>query len=100
MSERDWCVAADGGARLSVQVTPNARKSEITGVQEGMLRIKLQAQPIEGKANEALVRYLAERLQVPRKAVNLTHGAASRQKTLAIDGLAPEAIKALLYPDQ
>ena len=96
MSERDWCSAAIGGARLFVQVTPNAKKSEILGVQEGILKIKLHAQPVEGKANEALVRYLAERLDVPKKAVTLTHGATSRQKTLTIDGLEPEAVKRLL----
>jgi uncharacterized protein (TIGR00251 family) len=98
MSERDWCAAAAGGARIVVQVTPNARKTEILGVQDGALKIKLQAQPVDGKANDALVRYLAERLDVPRKAVTLTHGAASRQKTLAISGLESEAVKRLLLP--
>lgn len=98
MTEDAWCGAVAGGARIRVQVTPNAKKTEILGVQDGALKIKLQAQPVEGKANEALVRFLSGRLDVPRKAVTLMHGAASRQKSLTIAGLEPEAVKRLLLP--
>ena len=98
MSERDWCSAATGGTRIVVLVTPNAWKSEVLGVQDGALKVKLQAQPIEGKANDALVRYLADRLDIPRKAVDLTHGATSRHKTLTIAGLEVETVMRLLLP--
>jgi len=93
MNKEAWCAAAAGGARIRVQVTPNARKTEILGVQDGALKIKLQAQPIEGKANEALVRFLSDRLDVPRKAITLTHGASARQKSLTIDGIEPTAVE-------
>jgi uncharacterized protein (TIGR00251 family) len=69
---------------MFVQITPNARKSEVIGVQEDVLKIKLQAQPIEGKANEALVRFLADMLDVPKSAVTITHGHTGRRKTIEI----------------
>ncbi|MBV8635726.1 MAG: DUF167 domain-containing protein [Burkholderiaceae bacterium] len=93
-----WIRQTSSGVRLTVLVTPNAKKSEIVGVQDGALKIKLQAQPIEGKANEALVRFLAGRLDLPRKSVELTHGASSRNKTLEIRGVELDAALRLLAP--
>ena len=57
-----------GAIRLALQITPNARKTEVIGVLDDTLKLKLQAQPIEGKANEALVNFLAKTLGVPRSA--------------------------------
>ena len=54
------------------------------GVQDDVLKIKLHAQPIEGKANEALVRFLADMLDVPKSAVTITHGHTGRRKTIEI----------------
>ncbi len=54
------------GVRLSVRITPNARKNEVVGVLDDALKIKLNAPPIEGRANEALIRFIAEQLDVPR----------------------------------
>jgi uncharacterized protein (TIGR00251 family) len=89
-----WCTALPGGVRLAVQIAANAKKTEIIGVQDGMLKIRLQAQPIEGKANEALIRYLAQALGVSRSAVTLTHGQTSKRKLLAIKSaiLTPETV--------
>jgi uncharacterized protein (TIGR00251 family) len=81
---RDWCCAAPAGIRLSVQITPNAKKTEVIGILEDVLKIRLQAQPIEGKANEALIRYLADLLDVSRGAIRITHGHASKRKTIEI----------------
>lgn len=82
---RDWCSAASGGVRLSVQITPNAKKSEVIGVLDDVLKIRLQAQPIEGKANEALVRFLADMLGVPKSAVSITHGQTNKRKIIEVD---------------
>lgn len=79
-----WCSALPGGVRLAVQITPNAKKTEVIGVLDDALKLKLQAQPIEGKANEALVRYLAEVLAVPRSAVTITHGHTSKRKLVEV----------------
>lgn len=97
---RAWCSALPGGVRLAVQITPNAKKTEVVGVLDDALKLKLQAQPIEGKANEALVRYLAETLTVPRSAVTITHGLASKRKLIEVKsaGLAVEQVAARLLP--
>ncbi|MGZ8290256.1 MAG: DUF167 domain-containing protein [Telluria sp.] len=81
---RAWCSAVAGGVRLAVQITPNAKKTEVIGVLDEALKLKLQAQPIEGKANEALVRYLAGVLAVPRSAVVITHGLTSKRKLIEV----------------
>ena len=89
---RAWCSALPGGVRLAVQITPNAKKTEVVGVLDDALKLKLQAQPIEGKANEALVKYLAKALGVPRSAVAITHGQTNRKKLI-------EIVSATLTPD-
>lgn len=81
---RAWCSALPGGVRLAVQITPNAKKTEVIGVLDDALKLKLQAQPIEGKANEALVRYLARMLSVPRSAVSIMHGQTSKRKLIEV----------------
>lgn len=82
---REWCSPAPRGVRLSVQITPNAKKSEVIGVLDDVLKIRLQAQPIEGKANDALVRFLADMLGVPKSAVSITHGHTNKRKIIEVD---------------
>jgi uncharacterized protein (TIGR00251 family) len=93
-----WCGPVANGVRIFVQITPNAKKSEIIGVLDDALKIKLQAQPIEGKANEALVRFLADLLNVPKSSVTITHGHTGRRKTIEITagGLTVEGVVAKL----
>ncbi|MGZ8294422.1 MAG: DUF167 domain-containing protein [Telluria sp.] len=95
---RAWCSAVAGGVRLAVQITPNAKKTEVIGVLDEALKLKLQAQPIEGKANEALVRYLAGVLAVPRSAVVITHGLTSKRKLIEVKSvtLTVDAVEELL----
>ena len=81
---KHWCSAIPGGIRLAVQIAANAKSTEIVGAVEGALKIKLHAQPIEGKANEALIRYLADMLDVPKSAIKITHGTSGRKKLLEI----------------
>ena len=95
---RLWCSAVPGGVRLAVQITANAKKTEVIGVLDDALKVKLQAQPIEGKANEALIRFLADRLSVPKSAITLTHGQTNKRKLLEVAAakLTPEAVSGLL----
>lgn len=79
---------ADGGVRLRVRVQPRASRSEIAGVHGDELRIRLQAPPVDGAANQALVRFLADALGAPRSAVEIVSGLASRSKTVVIRGVA------------
>ena len=83
-----------------MQITPNAKKTEVIGVMDDAIKLKLQAQPIEGKANEALVRYLAETLSVPRSAVTITHGQTNKRKLVEVmsEKLTVEAVERLLLP--
>ncbi len=90
---RAWCSVLRGGVRLAVQITPNASRTEVIGVLGEALKLKLQAQLIEGKANEALVKYLAKALDVPRSAITITHGLTAKKKLL-------EIISATLTPDE
>jgi uncharacterized protein (TIGR00251 family) len=97
---RAWCSALPGGVRIAVQITPNAKKTEVVGVLEDALKLKLQAQPIEGKANEALVKYLAKVLSVPRSAVTITHGHTNKRKLVEVVSatLTPADVERLLVP--
>ncbi len=98
---RHWCSPCAGGVRLAVQVAPNGKKTEVLGPLDDSLKIRLQAQPIEGKANLALVRYLAQALDVPRSAVVLTHGLSSKHKLLEIQAahLSVAEVTRLLWPE-
>lgn len=79
-----WCSALPGGLRLAVQITPNAKKTEVIGVLDDVLKLRLQAQPIEGKANDALVKFIASTLGVARSAVTITHGQTSKKKLIKV----------------
>jgi uncharacterized protein len=74
-------------ATLKIRVIPNARKSEFSGYREDELVLRLNAPPVEGKANKAAVDFLAEYLGVTRAAVILLRGESSRHKIFQIVGL-------------
>lgn len=71
---------------LAVSVVPNAKRSGADGLHDGALRVRLAAPPVDGKANEALVAWVAEALGLPRRAVSLVRGQSSRRKWLALEG--------------
>jgi uncharacterized protein (TIGR00251 family) len=86
------CLAARGEVSLlAVAVTPNARRTGADGLHDGALRVRLAAPPVDGKANERLVEWLADALQLPRRAVRLVRGDIARRKQLEID-LPPAAV--------
>lgn len=70
-----------------VHTIPNAKIDKIVGEHGHAIKIKLRAPAVEGKANAALLRFLAERLGVPQRAMVLEHGERSRDKVIRIDGL-------------
>ena len=96
-----WCSALPGGVRLALQIGANAKKTEVVGVHDDVLKIRLQAQPIEGKANVALIRWLAGQLGVARSAVTLTHGQSNKRKLLEVRStqLTPDDVSGLLLGD-
>lgn len=79
---------------LTLHVQPGAKRSEIAGLHGAALKIRLAAPPVEGRANEALQRYIAGLFAVPLRQVELKQGAQSRHKVVAISGstVAPESL--------
>jgi hypothetical protein len=86
---------------VRVYVVPNAKADKVSGEYNGAIKIKLRAPPVEGKANTALRRFLAERLGIPQRAVALERGGRSRDKMIRIDDLSEEDIRRrLLEPSR
>ncbi len=89
-----------GGVTLAVRAQPGAKKTAIIGVYgEGaaaQLKIAVQAPPIEGRANEALVHFLAATFGIPRARVELVSGELSRSKVFLLRGVTEERARALL----
>ncbi|MDR3352675.1 MAG: DUF167 domain-containing protein [Zoogloeaceae bacterium] len=84
----DWC-REDGedACVLQLHIQPGAKRSEIAGRHGEALKIRLAAPPVEGKANAALIAFLADRLGLPRASIQLCGGASSRRKTVRIKGI-------------
>ena len=78
---------------IRFHVIPNAKIDKVIGEHGDAIKIKLRAPPVEGKANTALRRFLAEKLSIPQRAIVLKHGEKSRDKVIRIEGLAEEAIR-------
>jgi len=72
---------------IAVWASPGARRSEVVGVADGRLRLRLAAPAHEGKANAELVRFLAKTLDLPKGAVTVGAGASSRRKLVRVSGL-------------
>jgi uncharacterized protein YggU (UPF0235/DUF167 family) len=80
--------------RFAVRLTPRAAVDRVDGVIDGVLRARVGAPAVEGAANNALIRLIAEELGVPRSDVRIVAGATSRQKLVVVDGADAEAIVA------
>jgi uncharacterized protein (TIGR00251 family) len=81
---------------LAIKAIPNAPKSQVIGWLGDALKVKVHAPPVEGKANDALCEFLADELELPRRAVTVLRGDTSRQKVIRVDGLDLAAVKARL----
>lgn len=79
-------------AFLSVKITPNASKDAFAGWQGDILKIRLHTPPEKGKANAALIDFLAEKLGVAKSQIQIVSGHTSRLKRLSIDGITLEEI--------
>lgn len=87
---------AGPSATVSVRVVPRSSKEGVAGCEGGVVRIRLNAPPVEGKANEALVRFLAKALGVPKGRITLVAGERGRSKIVRVAGLTREALMAAL----
>lgn len=93
-----WISPVSGAAVVAVHVQPGARRSAVVGVHGGRLKLALQAPPVEGRANEALVAYLAATLRIPRRQVRLVAGEHSRDKRVEVRGVDPTEVAQALAP--
>jgi len=78
--------------RITVQVVPRSSKNSLTW-EQGVLKARLTAPPVDGAANEALIALLAQRLALPKRDIRILHGATSRRKTLEIAGMTLELLE-------
>ena len=86
----------DGAVSFSVRVQPRASRDEITGEYQDALKIRLTAPPVNDRANEALRKLLASRLNVPMTAVRIAAGEHGRNKHVEVLGITAAMVKALL----
>lgn len=92
----DWLNrAADGSLVLSLHIQPGAKKTEIAGLHGEALKIRLAAPPVDGKANAALIAFLAKTCGVPKSAVELVSGDTSRTKRVRLTGVDVATVEAL-----
>lgn len=91
-----WITPQTGGCLLTIKVVPRASKTEIAGVDPAWLRVRLQAPPVEGRANAALVAFLAETLALPKQAVAVVTGDRGRVKRVRLSGLDAATIRSRL----
>ncbi|MEW5872606.1 MAG: DUF167 domain-containing protein [Chloroflexota bacterium] len=81
------------GAALAIRVTPRSRRNEIVEVQsDGTIRVRLTAPPVEGEANKALVKFLAEVLEVPPSNIEIVAGASGHDKLVSVLDLDAETV--------
>jgi uncharacterized protein (TIGR00251 family) len=93
-----WCRRQAGSLRMAVHVQPGARVSEVLGEFGDALKIRLNAPAVDGKANEALIVFISEKLGLRQRDVRILRGNTSRQKLLDIDtALSIEEVCALLF---
>jgi len=86
----------NGAVVFQVRVQPRASKDEVAGEIDGALKVRLQAPAVEGRANEALIEFLAQLLKRPKAAVRILSGDRSRTKRIEIRGVTGQQIQALL----
>jgi len=88
--ERDGCII------LNVRVVPRASKDAIQGVLGDALKVRIQAPPVEGKANAYLIKFLSKQWNIPRSSIEILSGTTGRNKRLRISNPPPELRAALL----
>lgn len=81
---------------LKLHVTPRGSKNEITGWREDVLCVKITAPPVEGAANAAIVKFVADSLGLRKSQVEIVSGEKSREKTVRVEGLTIDQIKAVV----
>ncbi|MEW6165581.1 MAG: DUF167 family protein [Pseudomonadota bacterium] len=91
-----WLRADGDDVILTLHIQPGAKKTEVAGPHGDALKIRLAAPPVDGKANAALLAFVAEKVSVGRTAVELVSGQTARAKRVRVAGVTPQAVLAAL----
>jgi uncharacterized protein (TIGR00251 family) len=89
---------AEPSSRLRLRVSPGARRSEVVGRHGDAWKVRVSAPPEDGRANDAVVELLADRVGLPRRAVTIVSGRSSREKVVHMDGVAQAETERRLEP--
>lgn len=84
------------GVRLWVRVQPRSSRTELAGELDGVLKVRVAAPPVEGEANRELIRHLAKLMRIAPSRVRVAAGERGRSKTVDIEGVAVEVVRAAL----
>ena len=95
-----WIKARGDAAIITCRVHPNTGRDAVKEVRDDQLVINLSAPAVEGKANEALVRFLSKRLKVAKSRISLIQGEKNRNKVVAIEGMDPSEVASCLKINQ
>ena len=91
-----WLRQAPDGVLLEILVQPRASRTRVVGVHDDRLKLQITAPPVDGEANAAVIAFLAEKLSVPKRDVELVSGQTGKRKTLLVRGVDPAAAESLL----
>lgn len=91
-----WLREDDGDVVLTLHIQPGAKRTEVAGTHGEALKIRLAAPPVDGKANEALIAFVAKALGVPKSRVELISGQTARAKRVRVAGIDPAIVTAKL----
>jgi uncharacterized protein (TIGR00251 family) len=89
---------SERGVELWLRVHPNAARNELAGFTEGVLRVKVAAPPVRGKANQELIAFLAQKLGLSKGDLTILKGHTSRNKLISIAGITREELDQRLSP--
>ncbi len=85
--------ANDDGTIVQIKLSPRASDNKIVGIMDDAVKIRLQAPPVDGKANKALIKFIAKLLKVPASGVQIISGDTNRNKRIFIRNISPEAVR-------
>jgi len=91
-----WITATKTGVMLSVHACPRAAQDQVQGLHGDAVKIRLRSPPVDGKANEALIAFLSQVLDVPARDLTIVAGHSTRRKRVAIAGVTVSAVRAKL----
>jgi len=84
------------GTMIDLLVQPRASRSEISGIHDGVIRIRIAAPPVDGAANDAIIELLSKVLKVRKADVEIASGATGRRKRVLVKGIDPETVRQLI----